>query len=67
MSAATREVETYLLENGFRRVSFTGTEYAWGFREGEPILAFIGGRDGEEGFQAAAQLYWSSADYIMKP
>ncbi|MCW4012776.1 MAG: hypothetical protein NWF07_07265 [Candidatus Bathyarchaeota archaeon] len=61
------ELEQYLQENGLTRTEFHGTTYAWGFRENEPIIAYINEKDPGLAFQSIMSLYWASADYITKP
>jgi hypothetical protein len=67
MPSPIEEVEAFLLENGLNRIDFHGTDYAWGFREDEPIIALIQSSDGGAAFQAAMSLYWAAAEYIAKP
>ena len=62
-----QELDQYFADNGLDRIQFHGTEYAWGYRENEPIIALIYGQDPGMAFQTAMSLYWASADYISKP
>lgn len=64
---SVEELENYLISNGLTRIEFHGTDYAWGFRVNEPIIALITGQDAGMAFQSAMSLYWASADYISKP
>ena len=61
------ELEQHLQENGLKRTEFQGTTYAWGFRENEPIIAYINEKDPGLAFQSIMSLYWASADYVTKP
>lgn len=67
MPNPVEELDQFLTDNGLTRIEFHGTDYAWGFRENEPIIALITGQDGGIAFQSAISLYWASADYISKP
>ena len=67
MISAVEELNSFLMGNGMEAISFHGTDYAWGFREDEPVIALIVKRDGSEAFQAAMSVYWASAEYIAKP
>ena len=67
MKPAVEELNSFLLGNGMKAIQFHGTDYAWGFREDEPIIALIVKSDGGEAFQAAMSVYWASAEYIAKP
>ena len=67
MSSPIEVTDRFLRENSLNRIDFHGTDYAWGFRENEPIIALIAKRDREAAFRAAMELYWGSAEYIPKP
>ncbi len=67
MKPAVEDLNSFLLENGMKTIQFHGTDYAWGFREDEPVIALIAKSDGSEAFQVAMSVYWASAEYIAKP
>ena len=67
MSSPIESLDTLLQDNGLNQINFHGTDYAWGFREDEPIIALITKQPPELAFQSAMSLYWASADYISKP
>ncbi len=57
------EINSFLLHRGLESLEYSGLDYAWGWRLGEPVIALI-----ETGsLQSAMNLYWSSVDYITKP
>lgn len=60
-------VDKYLQEKGMDRIEFRGTDYSWGFRENEPVIAVIAEGDGGAAFQKIMSIYWASAEYIVKP
>ncbi len=58
----------YLTNNGLQLIPFHSADQAWGYRENEPVLAFINDpTDGTMGFQNAMNMYWATAEYISKP
>lgn len=68
MNALTGELAKYLSSNGLEIIQFQGADQAWGYRENEPVFAFISDPlDGSMAFQNAMSLYWASAEYISKP
>jgi hypothetical protein len=67
MDSQITAVDEFLRKQGLERIEFHGTDYSWGFRENEPVIALIAKGDGGAAFQAAMSLYWASAEYIVKP
>lgn len=58
----------FLKSNGLDSIQFQGEDQAWGYREHEPVFAFISDpSDGSMVFQNAMSLYWATAEYISKP
>lgn len=65
---ANQEISEYLTKQGLAQIPFQGADHAWGYRENEPVFAFIfDPADGSMGFQNAMSLYWATAEYISKP
>ncbi len=57
-----------MTSNGLERIPFQGADIAYGYRENEPVFAFIQDRgDGSMAFHKAMGLYWATAEYISKP
>lgn len=68
MTVLTGELAEYLTNNGLDLIPFHGVDQAWGYRENEPVFAFISDpSDGSMAFQNAMSLYWATADYISRP
>ena len=68
MTVLTGELAEYLINNGLELISFHGVDQAWGYRENEPVFAFISDpSDGSMAFQNAMSLYWATAEYISRP
>lgn len=68
MALPSEEIQTYLTSNGLELISFQGADMAYGYRENEPVFAFIqDGGDGSTAFHKAMGLYWATAEYISKP
>lgn len=68
MISPNGELVEYLKSNGLELIPFQGTDQAWGYREHEPVFAFISDpSDGSMAFQNAMSLYWATAEYISKP
>ncbi len=68
MISPTGELVDYLKSNGLDLIPFQGSDQAWGYREHEPVFAFISDpADGSMVFQNAMSLYWATAEYISKP
>ena len=68
MTALTGEITEYLTSNGLEIIPFHGADQAWGYRENEPVFAFISDpSDGSMVFQNAMSLYWATAEYISRP
>ena len=61
------ELDNVLKHSGLNRVHFTDVDVAWGFRENEPVIAVISDQDFDEVFQSIMRIFWSSAEYIVKP
>lgn len=58
----------YLETNGLHPITYHNLNHAWGYRENEPVFAFIlDPGDGSLGFQDAMNLYWATAGFISKP
>lgn len=64
--SSSEALDKYLKDQGLQRIPFQDTEYAWGYRENEPVFVYLKGDAGVV-FQTAMGLYWASADYIVKP
>ena len=68
MSYSSGRIDDYLSSNGLMEITFHQADQAWGYRENEPVFAFINDPgDGSKNFQNAVNLYWASAEYISKP
>ena len=67
MSSPIETIDHFLQQKGMIRIEFHGTDYSWGFRENEPVIAVIAEGDGGTAFQSAMSIYWASAEYIPKP
>ncbi|MBT4425247.1 hypothetical protein HOC87_12930 [Candidatus Bathyarchaeota archaeon] len=68
MSLPSDDIHAYLSSNGLDVIPFKGTDLAYGYRENEPIFAFIvDGGNGSMAFQKAMGMYWATAEYISKP
>jgi hypothetical protein len=68
MALPSEEIHAYLTSNGLELISFRGPDMAYGYRENEPVFAFIhDGGDGSMAFHKAMGLYWATAEYISKP
>ena len=68
MTGLTGELTEYLTNNGLELIPFHGVDQAWGYRENEPVFAFISDpSDGSIVFQNAMSLYWATAEYISRP
>ncbi len=68
MTVLTGELAEYLINNGLELIPFHGVDQAWGYRENEPVFAFISDpSDGSMAFQNAMSLYWATAEYISRP
>ena len=68
MTLPSEEIHTYLTSNGLERIPFQGADIAYGYRENEPVFAFIqDGGDGSTAFHKVMGLYWATAEYISKP
>jgi hypothetical protein len=68
MSLPSEAIHDYLTPNGLEVIPFQGADLAYGYRENEPVFAFIqDGGDGSMTFQKAMGLYWATAEYISKP
>ena len=68
MSLPSDEIHAYLTSNGLEVIPFQGADLYYGYRENEPVFAFIvDGGDGSMAFQKVMGLYWSTAEYISKP
>jgi hypothetical protein len=62
------EIHAYLTLNGLELIPFQGADLAYGYRENEPVFAFIqDGGDGSLAFHKTMGLYWATAEYISKP
>ena len=62
------EISDYLTSNGLELIPFHGADSAYGYRENEPVFAFIADQgDGSMAFHNAMNLYWATAEYISKP
>ena len=68
MALPSAEIHAYLTSNGLELIPFHGPDMAYGYRENEPVFAFIqDGGDGSMAFHIAMGLYWATAEYIRKP
>ena len=68
MSLPVDEISGFLTSNGLEMIPFQGADSAYGYRENEPVFAFIADQgDGSMAFQNAMNLYWATAEYISKP
>lgn len=68
MTAPPGELAEYLTSNCLDLIPFHGVNHAWGYRENEPVFAFISDpSDGSMVFQNAMSLYWATAEYISRP
>jgi hypothetical protein len=68
MNVTRGGLEDYLSSNGLRKIPFQKVDQAWGYRENEPVFAFIHDpSDGSTSFQNAISLYWATAEYISRP
>jgi hypothetical protein len=68
MTVLTGELAEYLASNSLELIPFHGVDQAWGYRENEPVFAFISDpSDGSMAFQNAMSLYWATAEYISRP
>ena len=68
MSLPSEAIHDYLTPNGLKVIPFQGADLAYGYRENEPVFAFIqDGGDGSMVFHNAMGLYWATAEYISKP
>ena len=68
MSLPSEAIHDYLTPNGLKVIPFQGADLAYGYRENEPVFAFIqDGGDGSMAFHNAMGLYWATAEYISKP
>ena len=62
------DLADYLTQSGLELIPFHGVDQAWGFREHEPVFAFISDpSDGSMIFQNAMSLFWATAEYISRP
>ena len=68
MTLPVDEISDYLTSNGLELIPFHGADSAYGYRENEPVFAFIADQgDGSMAFHKAMNLYWATAEYISKP
>ena len=68
MSLPVDEISGFLTSNGLEMIPFQGADSAYGYRENEPVFAFIADQgDGSMAFHNAMNLYWATAEYISKP
>lgn len=68
MTPNTGRIDEYLSSNGLMKIAFHVVDQAWGYREKEPVFAFINApADGSMSFQNALSLYWATAEYISRP
>jgi len=68
MVPSPHEIHAYLTSNGLELIPFQGADTAYGYRENEPVFAFIHDPgDGSMAFHKAMGLYWATAEYISKP
>ncbi len=68
MSLPSDEIHAYLTSNGLEVIPFQSADLSYGYRENEPVFAFIHDEgDGSMAFQKAMGLYWATAEYISKP
>ena len=68
MTLPVDEISDYLTSNGLELIQFQGADSAYGYRENEPVFAFIADQgDGSMAFHKAMNLYWATAEYISKP
>jgi len=68
MASLPSGITEYLTNNGLELIPFHGVVQAWGYRENEPVFAFISDpSDGSMVFQTAMSLYWATAEYISRP
>jgi len=68
MSLPSEAIHDYLTSNGLEFIPFQGADLAYGYRENEPVFAFIQDEgDGSKAFHNAMGLYWATAEYISKP
>ena len=68
MTLPVDEISDYLTSNGLELIPFQGADSAYGYRENEPVFAFIADQgDGSMAFHKAMNLYWATAEYISKP
>jgi len=68
MSLPSDAAHAFLTSNGLVIIPFQCADAAYGFRENEPVFAFIQDEgDGSMAFQRAMSLYWATAEYISKP
>jgi hypothetical protein len=68
MTALSGEIADYMTSSGLELIPFHGVDQAWGYRENEPVFAFISDpADGSMVFQNAMSLYWATAEYISRP
>ena len=68
MSLPSDATHAFLTSNGLVIIPFQGADAAYGFRENEPVFAFIQDEgDGSMAFHRAMGLYWATAEYISKP
>jgi hypothetical protein len=68
MVPSPHEIHAYLTSNGLELIPYQGADLAYGYRENEPVFAFIHDPgDGSMVFHKAMSLYWATAEYISKP
>jgi hypothetical protein len=68
MTLPVHEISDYLTSNRLRVIPFQGSDLAYGYRENEPVFAFISDQgDGSMAFHNAMNLYWATSEYISKP
>lgn len=68
MAFPSEEIHGYMISNGLELILFQGADLAYGYRDNEPVFAFIlDDGDGSVAFPKAMGLYWATAEYINKP
>lgn len=68
MSLPVDEISQYLSSKGLQLIPFHGVDHAYGYRENEPVFAFIADKgDSSMAFHNAMNLYWATAEFISRP